>query len=112
MAKSQCATCGQWFEDDQLDEHLNQHADEPAEPASELKRECPDCRTTMDVYRGVPFKVGRSDPAARILLGWVSELGEEPILMDLYVCPQCGRILQYANKATRDRLRRSAPHKP
>ena len=112
MAKSQCATCGEWFEDSELDDHLNQHEDEPAEPASELKRECPDCRTTMDAYRGVPFKVGRSDPAARILLGWVSELGEEPIMIDLYVCPQCGGILQYANKATRDRLKRSAPHKP
>jgi len=89
---------GEWFEDDQLDEHLNQHADEPAEPASELKRECLNCRTTMDVYRGVPFKVGRSDPAARLLLGWVSELGEEPIPTDLYVCPQCGRIEQFTIK--------------
>jgi len=66
----------------------------------------------MDVYRGVPFKVGRSDPAAKLLLGWWSELGEDPIPIDLYVCPQCGRMLQYATKATKDRLKRSAPHKP
>lgn len=113
MAKSQCDTCGQWFEDSELDDHLNSHMDEPSEPASKpIQRECPDCRTVMDAYYGVPFKIGRSDPAARLLLGWVSELGDDPIIIDLYVCPQCGRILQFANQKTRDMLRRSAPHKP
>ena len=45
---------------------LPEDADEPAEPSSELKRECPNCKTTLDVYRGVPFKIGRSDPATRL----------------------------------------------
>ena len=112
MAKSQCGTCGEWFEDSELDDHLNQHVDEPAEPTTEPTRECPNCKTTMDVYRGVPFKIGRSDLATRLLIGWRSELGEEPIMIDMFVCPQCGRILQFADKKTRERLRRSAPHEP
>src|SRR5205809_6220790 len=31
MAKSVCKVCGQWFEDSELDEHLNQHTEEPEE---------------------------------------------------------------------------------
>ena len=27
-----------------------------------------------------------------------AELGEEPIPIDIYVCPRCGRILRFANK--------------
>ncbi len=113
MTKSRCETCGQWFEDDEIDGHLNTHLDEPAEPASEpTEMKCPDCQTGMEAYYSVPFRVGRGDIATRLLFGVWAELDREPVLMDLYVCPQCGRILQYANKATRDRLRRSAPHKP
>jgi len=66
----------------------------------------------MDAYYGVPFRVGGTGPGMRLLIGAWAELGEEPILIDLYVGPQCGRIEQFANKGTRDRLRRSAPHSP
>ena len=129
VAKSRCETCGQWFEDSELDGHLNQHVDEPAEPTTEPTsrvamlaqphhlRPHPTPRATAAHHSHHPHP-GRSrrrpgsDPAARLLLGWVSELGEEPIMMDMYVCPQCGRILQYANKTTRNRLKRSAPHQP
>jgi len=83
--------------------------DEPAEPPAgeQVPLKCPSCNEDMEVYYSVPFKIGRSDPAARLLLGWVSELGEEPILIDLYVRPQCGRIVQFASQKTRERLKRS-----
>jgi hypothetical protein len=108
MAKSRCGTCGEWFEDDKLDEHLGTHMDEPEPPVGEqVPLKCPDCKVDSEVYRGIPFKIGRSDPAARLLLGWVSELGDEPIMIDLYVCPQCGRIQQFADEKTRSRLKRT-----
>ncbi|HWY28409.1 MAG TPA: hypothetical protein VNW25_04025 [Candidatus Sulfotelmatobacter sp.] len=114
MAKSQSNTCGQWIEDSELDDHLNEHLETPAgEPGSAQKRlRCPVCDKVMDAYYGVPFRVGGTGPGMRLLIGAWAELGEEPIPIDLLVCPQCGRILPYANKATRDRLRRSAAHTP
>ena len=105
--------CGQWFEDSELDEHLNQHAEEPEETQSEQKAvKCASCDVDTDAYYAVPFKIGRSDLAARLLMGWVSELGEEPILIGLYVCPKCGRLQQFVNQETRQKLRRSASAKP
>ena len=73
---------------------------------------CPSCDIDTDAYYAVPFKIGRSDVAARLLMGWVSELGEEPILIDLYVCPKCGRLQQFVNQETRQKLRRAASAKP
>ncbi len=64
----------------------------------------------MDAYYGVPFRIGGTGPVGRVLLGWWAELGEEPIPIDLYVCPECGRILTFANEKTRDRLKRAARH--
>jgi len=37
LAKSVCKVCGQWFEDSELDEHLNQHTEEPEETQSVQK---------------------------------------------------------------------------
>ena len=113
MAKSMCKVCGQWFEDSELDEHLNQHMEEPEETRSEQKAvKCPSCNIDTDAYYAVPFKIGRSDVATRLLIGWRSELGEEPILIDLYICPKCGRLQQFVNQETRTRFRRSASAKP
>ena len=67
MAKSRCGTCGQWFEDDELDDLLNQH-DEPELSVPERKRlTCPDCQIVMDSYLGVPFNIGQSDTATRLV---------------------------------------------
>ena len=57
MAKSQCATCGEWFEDSELDGHLNTHLEGPTEePGATQKRlKCPDYQTGMEAYYGVPF---------------------------------------------------------
>ncbi len=66
----------------------------------------------MDAYYGVPFRVGGTGPGMRLLIGAWAELGEEPVPIDLYVCPQCQLIEQYANKNTEDRLRRAASHNP
>ena len=46
LAKSQCATCGEWFEDSELDEHLNQHLEAPAEEPGTAKEHqiCPHLR--------------------------------------------------------------------
>src|SRR5262245_52191492 len=113
MAKSLCNICGQWFEDSELDEHLSKHSEEPepTTPATTLR--CPNCGISPEIYRGIPFKiVGRSDPAARLLLSWVEyELGDEPIPLDLCVCPRCGLVQQYASPETRHRLSQAAPKK-
>src|SRR5207249_5498748 len=103
-----CGTCGEWFEDDELDEHLGTHLEEPEPPVGEqaLLR-CPDCNIETEVYRSVPFRVGRGDIAARVLFGVWAELDREPVLIDLYVCPQCGRIQQFASEKTRSRLKRA-----
>src|SRR5206468_12994053 len=93
----------------ELDEHLNKHMEDPEETTLEQKAvKCPSCDIDTDAYYAVPFKIGSSDLATRMLMGWVSELGEEPILIDLYVCPKCGRLQQFVNQETREKLRRSA----
>jgi DNA-directed RNA polymerase subunit M/transcription elongation factor TFIIS len=114
LGKSICKVCGQSLEDFELDDHLNQHADEPEKtPVEKVPLKCPDCNVDTEAYYAVPFVVrGRSDAAARLLVGWAwAELGENPILIDLYACPKCGRLQQFASKETRDRLRRSAKSK-
>src|SRR3989442_8022234 len=51
MTKQQCETCGGWFEDPELDAHLNQHATQPdtADTANQLSLnslKCPLCGGT------------------------------------------------------------------
>ncbi len=106
MAKSRCGTCGEWFEDDELDEHLETHLEEPEPPVGEqVPLKCPDCKIDTEAYRQVPFRVGRGDTASRLLFGVWAELDRDPLLIDLYVCPQCGKIQQFASEKTRSRLR-------
>ncbi len=71
LAKSQCAMCGQWFEDFELDDHLNQHLEAPSEePENAQKRlKCPTCDKMMDAYYGAPFRVGGTEPGMRLLIG-------------------------------------------
>ena len=114
MGKSQCNVCGRWFDDSELDDHLNQHLEAPVEElgTTQIHLKCPTCEKVMDAYYSVPFRVGGTGPGMRLLIGAWAELGEEPIPIDLYVCPLCGRIEQFANKKTRDRLSRAASHTP
>ena len=112
MAKSVCKVCGQWFEDSELDEHLNQHLESPVDEHKEPPLKCSSCDTVMDVYYGVPFRVGGTGPAMRALIGEWAELGEQPIPIDLFVCKKCGRIQLFASEKTRRRLSRAAPHIP
>jgi rubredoxin len=56
MTKSRCETCGQWFEDDELDDHLNTHSAEQAEPEpNPTEMKCPDCQIGMEAYYGVTW---------------------------------------------------------
>jgi len=112
LVRSQCNVCGEWFDDSELDGHLNQQLEGPAEEpgSTQIHLKCATCDKVIDAYYGVPFRVGGAGPGMRLLIGAWAELGEEPIPIDTYVCPQCGRIEQFANKKIRDRLRRSAPH--
>lgn len=73
---------------------------------------CPTCDTEMEAYFGVPFRVGGTGPGMRLLIGAWAELGEEPIPMDLSVCPKCGHVQFFATQKTRDKLRRAARHEP
>jgi hypothetical protein len=41
-----------------------------------------------------------------------AELDRDPLLLDLYVCPQCGKIQQFASEKTRSRLRRTTLREP
>jgi len=109
MAKSRCGTCGEWFEDEELDEHLRTHLEQPELPVGEpVPLKCPDCRIDVEAYHGVPFTVGRGDVASRFLVGVWAELDRDPLLIDLYVCPQCGRIQHFASEKTRSRLRQTS----
>ena len=113
MVKSQCNVCGLWFEDRDLDEHLNQHLNESNEQTkTEEGLKCPTCDIQMEAYFGVPFRVGGTGPGMRLLIGAWAELGEEPIPIDLFVCAKCGQMRFFATQKTRDRLKRAAPHEP
>jgi hypothetical protein len=109
MAKQQCETCKKWFDDEELDDHLEEHLkDQVEEPAPQMLK-CSTCNIEMDAYFGVPFRVGGDEPAMRILYGSSSD---EAVPVDLYLCPQCRRIQLLANEKTAKRLRRTAPHRP
>jgi len=75
LGKSVCKVCGQRFEDSELDDHLSQHMEEPEETQIERKAvKCSSCDIDTDAYYAVPFKIGRSDVAARLLMGWFPSL--------------------------------------
>jgi len=114
MTKSQCNVCKLWFEDEELDAHLNQHLGDPVGKSTtdEVRVKCPNCNVETDAYYGVPFRVGGTGPGMRLLIGAWAELGEEPIPIDLFVCAQCGRIQSFATQKTRERLKRAARHEP
>ena len=114
LTKSQCQICSLWFQDEDLDAHLNQHLEGPAEEPGATRRvlKCPTCDKVMDAYYGVPFRVGGTGPGMRLLIGAWAELGEEPIPIDLFLCSKCGRIQPFANAKTRARLERAAEHDP
>jgi len=114
LAKQQCQTCGLWFDDRDFDSHLNQHLENEVavDERRELNINCLVCNKVMEIYYGVPFRVGGTGPGMRALIGAWAEFGEEPIPIDLYFCTKCGRMQLLAGAKTRDRLKRSAPHKP
>ena len=52
LAKSECNVCGQWFDDSELDDHLNAHLEGPTEEPGLAQRvlKCPTCDKVMDTY--------------------------------------------------------------
>jgi len=49
--------------------------EEPEETQIERKAvKCSSCDIDTDAYYAVPFKIGRSDVAARLLMGWFPSL--------------------------------------
>ena len=59
MAKQQCETCKKWFDDEELDDHLEEHLkDQVEEPAPQMLK-CSTCNIEMDAYFGVPLSSRR-----------------------------------------------------
>ncbi len=112
LSKQRCQVCKKWFEEEELDAHLNEHLESPSDEHGRPALRCLVCDIVMDAYYGVPFRVGGTGPAMRVLIGEWAELGEEPIPIDLFVCRKCGRIQLVAGEKTRKRLSRAAPHDP
>jgi hypothetical protein len=53
-----------------------------------------------------PFRTGGSTGAAHLLLGNWAELGEDILHLDVFVCQSCGRVQLFADRQTRDSMRR------
>jgi len=108
LAKSQCEVCKLWFEDEDLDAHLNKHLGDPTGRVGtdQVELKCSTCNIDMDAYYGVPFRLGGTGPIKRVVLGEWAELGEEPVPIDMFVCSQCGRVQLFPREKTRSKLRR------
>jgi predicted RNA-binding Zn-ribbon protein involved in translation (DUF1610 family) len=70
---------------------------------SEVKK-CHSCGVEMQFAEKASFRVGGTSGGWKLLFGEWAELGESMIPLDIYVCPQCGRIELFADEETKKRL--------
>jgi hypothetical protein len=71
------------------------------------------CGTAMEFAEKANFRVGGTSGGWKLLFGEWAELGESMIPLNIYVCPQCGRIQLYADEEAKRRLLQlSAQRKP
>lgn len=62
------------------------------------------CGTVMEFAEKADFRIGGTSGGWKLLFGEWAELGESMIPLNIYVCPQCGRIQFYADEETKRRL--------
>jgi len=67
-------------------------------------RKCQTCNLEMEFAQRVDFRVGGTGGGWKLLFGEWAELGESMIPLEVYVCPQCGRIGLFADEETKQRL--------
>jgi hypothetical protein len=62
------------------------------------------CGAAMEFAEKASFRVGGTSGAWKLLFGEWAELGESMIPLNIYVCPQCGKIELFADEETKGRL--------
>ena len=62
------------------------------------------CGAMMQFAEKASFRVGGTSGGWKLLFGEWAELGESMIPLNIYVCPQCGRIELFADEETKRRL--------
>jgi predicted RNA-binding Zn-ribbon protein involved in translation (DUF1610 family) len=70
---------------------------------SEVKK-CHSCGVELQFAERVDFRVGGTGGGWKLLFGEWAELGESMIPLNIYVCPECGRIDLFADEETKKRL--------
>lgn len=67
-------------------------------------RKCQTCNVEMELAEKANFRVGGTSGGWKLLFGEWAEVGESMIPLEVYVCPQCGRIALFADEETKERL--------
>jgi hypothetical protein len=62
------------------------------------------CGTAMRFAETASFRVGGTSGGWKLLFGEWAELGESMIPLDIYVCPECGRVELVEGEETKQRL--------
>jgi hypothetical protein len=62
------------------------------------------CGATIQFAETASFRVGGTSGGWKLLFGEWAELGESMIPLDIYICPECGRIELVAGQETKQRL--------
>ena len=70
---------------------------------SEFKK-CSSCGSTLVFSHEANFKVGGTSGGLKLLFGEWAELGENMIPMNIYVCPNCGKIEFFATNRVKEAL--------
>ena len=67
-------------------------------------KRCQTCNLEMEFAERADFRVGGTSGGWNLLFGEWAELGESMIPLQIYVCPQCGRVELFADEETKQRL--------
>jgi len=51
-----------------------------------------------------PFRIGGTSGGWKLVFGEWAELGEQMLPLNIYVCPNCGKIELFADEKTRQTL--------
>jgi len=84
MTKQQCETCMEWFEDSELDAHLQRHLEEALlsdEEREQLRLKCPICN-------GLEFE----RESGSLEGSWLGQTRHKMVLM---ICRKCSLVLPF-----------------
>jgi predicted RNA-binding Zn-ribbon protein involved in translation (DUF1610 family) len=68
------------------------------------RRKCYSCGKEMHFAQRIPFRIKGTGGLWKLIVGEWTELGEEMLNFDVYVCPSCGEVRSYADEITRRSL--------